>query len=112
MTFFTASDFRLPDISNETAAAEQANAKLERDAKVVYGWPTNSIPEDKLWCDNRKAYDDVATYRGLLICVEEIVKLKCEHAGHIIAVGKGIFRCADCKSEIKPTGLEVVDEQR
>lgn len=105
MTFFTADDFITNSSAPQTphSVAELANQKLQREAKVVYG---QVVYGEFLW-NHTSEYGD--THRALLICVEEIVKPKCEHAGHIIAVGKGIFGCADCKSEIKPTGWEVVE---
>jgi len=106
MTFFTADDFEAMAAWRPETLAQHCNAKLAREAKVVYG---QVVHGEFLW-NHTSEYGD--THRALLICVEEIVKPKCEHAGHIIAVGKGIFRCAGCNIEIKPTGWEVVDEQR
>lgn len=105
MTVFKAGDFAEQEWQpiSSAQAASIANQKLQREAKVVYG---QVVHGEFLW-NHTSEYGD--THRALLICVEEIVKPKCEHAGHIIAVGKGIFRCADCKSEIKPTGWEVVE---
>lgn len=105
MKFFTTDDFA----ENEWVAipagqaANIANAKLEREGKVVYGLV---FPSEFLWAENNEPSD---THRALLVCIEEIEKPKCEHACEGSNVSNNRYFCYKCGKELKPTGWEVVE---
>lgn len=105
MTFFTADDFNEILMSPyDEKIADISNQKLQREAKVVY------------ICDKEiktlhfaKPVD--ATHTGILMCIEPLEKPKCEHKVYFDG-GKYSSSCLHCGANMKPTGWEVVDEQR
>lgn len=111
MKFFTAEDFAEQEWQpiSSAQAANIANQKLQREAKVVYG----SANHNKA-IFNWEVFggdDGEHTHRALLICIEEIERNKCEHKP-FFSGGKYASYCDECGVKIKPTGWEVVDEQR
>lgn len=103
MTFFTADDFEAMDAWRPETLAQHCNAKLAREAKVVYG---QVVHGEFLW-NHTSEYGD--THRALLICVEEIERKPCEHEPKVYSTR---IVCAKCDKEIKPVCWGVVDEQR
>lgn len=99
MKFFTAEDFfpyfsLHPNTNMTGAMAKLANAKLEKEARVVYR------PEDatEVWIDNEK---DKPTHRALLINIEIIAK--CEHKNTVIKSHMfGLYVC-ECGAELRKT---------
>lgn len=103
MTFFSAEDFAKQEWKTITAgqAANIANQKLQRDAKVVYGLKSTKL-DDQFYFSESK--DDADTHRALLICVEEIEKKSCTHPD-VLPVNSGwYYRCSDCGIKLQPTG--------
>lgn len=109
MTFFTAEDFEKMDVWHSDTLARYCNAKLERDAKVVYGTPFQANCSTGFH-EIQSKYD---THRALLICVEEIERKPCIHVGSLCRnTGDYYFECTKCGERLKPTAWEVLDEQR
>lgn len=102
MTFFTAEDFaeqKWQPISS-AHAANIANSKLARDAKVVYGrqWEKNTT----MWSTG----DDLAdcTHRALVVCIEKIKK-PCEHPKEMLQTHSDFHnaKCGKCGVKLKAT---------
>jgi hypothetical protein len=117
MKFLSAKDFAKQEWNTITAgqAANIANQKLQRDAKVVYVCDRISQGYTKT-LHFVKPVD--ATHTGLLICVEEIEKPKCNHVVSAersnhgpwrYTNSQGAFYCSACGVNLKPTAWEVVE---
>lgn len=93
MKFFTADDFQVSGINADNfddVAANIANTKLEREAKVF------EFPDGK-------------TCRMLFLPAEEIERKPCEHACEGSSVSSNRYFCYKCGKELKPTGWAVVE---
>lgn len=132
MTFFTADDFKeiykkifkdgyvshnagdmWEPASRVDDLANIANAKLQREGKVVYGWPIDiEKSSHKMWSSELDVYTDEATHRALLINIEELPKKNCEHVGYIAGdeYEGHFFECEKCGKTLKPTAWSVCDE--
>lgn len=113
MKFFSPDDFKDENISDfsrsaigsdgRITAAQLANAKLERDGKVVYG-------ENNIWnWTERKTKSD--SHKALLINIESIEK--CTHPKEkvrpifaISAVDEIEYYKCQCGSRVQPTEFE------
>lgn len=92
MKFFSADDFAEQEWQpiSSAQAANIANQKLQRDAKVVY------ICEDPRQLTTIHFPRPVdATHTGLLICVEKIERKPCEHDP--VAVHNGVTVTHGCR---------------
>jgi len=93
--------------------AERANAKLERDGKVVYGDFGRShtlVPSGQGWwtIDDKTGRN---THKALLIAIEPIEK--CSHRDAVYvppdsaSVPSGWF-CKSCRAKVKPKEFEEI----
>ena len=114
MSFFKAEDFIFDNYEiNLKKIADVANAKLEREGKVLYG----TIP--KISNGRSPEFDgpfqitdnDHVTHKALLINIEPIEK--CKHEKEKIKEQRGLpfypeFKC-ECGAKVKPTSFEEVE---
>lgn len=89
MNFFKPEDFDSfikgsypKGMDERDAIAHFANEKLQREGKVMHGWPLYATEQHSpmIWCDDLNIVTDKPTHRALLINVEEMPKKECEHA--------------------------------
>ena len=107
MNFFKPEDFKhssnSPLISSD--AADIANAKLEREGKVVYGYQHDY---DEEWVFHSNESPEEHTHKALLINIEPIAK--CEHPKEKVKL-EGTppiaFYC-ECGVKVKPTSFAEV----
>lgn len=132
--------FNYTDFIDQCNSADQAdhianlaNAKLEREAKIVYSyrpdltWFTNqTIPNKEcMYCGRTETeccrfykIDPVDTHKALLINIEVIKKCKHENVrgtrlGDFEKIAKlskvmDFYECVDCGKEVKPKTFEEV----
>ena len=107
MKFFKPEDF--PDTgAYALEAAHRANAKLERDGKVVYGKRnSNGIVEEL----GERHLEHTDTHKALLICIEpiEVCKHPPEKIKHDLRYLPGWegFIC-ECGAKVKPVSFEAI----
>ena len=105
MTFFTADDFEAMAAWRPETLAQHCNAKLAREAKVVYGLKSTKLGDEFYFSEHK---DDADTHRALLICVEEIERKPCEHEvgfstanPKLLLSDQQVFMCCKCSKKIK-----------
>lgn len=99
-------------------AADIANKKLMKNAKIVYGHNGKSVdehfPDAFFWRPDKLSESDatfVSTHKALLICIEPIVK--CDHSAEKIELrnvnicNTDIFKCR-CGASVKIKSFEEI----
>lgn len=97
MTFFKAEDFITNSSAPQTphSVAKLANQKLQKEAEVVYGNAAGMIFNQELLPGD--------THKALLLCIEPLVKPKCEHK-YVQPVNCGeYYRCTECQEKLLAT---------
>lgn len=89
MTFFTAEDFEAMAAWRPETLAQHCNAKLAREAKVVYGNAAGMIFNQELLPGD--------THKALLLCIEPLEKPRCvDHIPTLYAeLEKKLAECVD-----------------
>lgn len=96
--FFNADDFNFNFLAEREVAAEKANAKLQREGVVVYGWGLN---DGAGW---EKFREKNQTHKGILINIEEIEK-KCSHER---SISKLVDDGTECRSVCVRCGVPML----
>lgn len=115
MKFFTASDFvnegedkwEKPCLIKPYEAADRANAKLEREACLMYKI------ENKQWVHRDDIYPfGKETHKALLIAIEPLER--CSHPTEKVKVVinyslNNYYKC-ECGAKVKPASFEVIND--